>query len=118
MKGLKNDEYSDGTNQQITAKDAVFTYLAGANDDVSNHATLLSWISDIYVDPHDELAFHIHIDGDPATPEIEDYVDFWSSLSFSILPEFFLNSTDSTITYTSGDVECTGIYPNITKTPQ
>ncbi|MHA1408285.1 MAG: hypothetical protein ACTSSG_13020, partial [Candidatus Heimdallarchaeaceae archaeon] len=98
MVGLKDGEYSDGTNQQVTAKDAVFTYLAWANPTVSESTTYHDWISDVYVDETDPLAFHVLIDGNPSTPEREQYVDFWTRLSWTILPEFFLNSTDPTIT--------------------
>ncbi|MHA1398597.1 MAG: ABC transporter substrate-binding protein [Candidatus Heimdallarchaeaceae archaeon] len=118
MVGLKNDEYSDGTNQQVTAKDAVFTYLAWANPTVSESTTYHDWISDVYVDETDPLAFHVLIDGDPSTPEREQYVDFWTRLSWTILPEFFLNSTDPTITYSSGGVKTWGFYPGILDTPQ
>ncbi|MHA2358465.1 MAG: ABC transporter substrate-binding protein, partial [Candidatus Heimdallarchaeaceae archaeon] len=116
MLGLKNGEYSDGTNQQVTAKDAVFTYLAWSNPIVSESPTYHDWISDIYVDPVDPLAYHIHIDGNPSTPEVEPYVDFWARLPWRILPEFFLNSTDSTVSYTSGGVECVGLYTDMIST--
>ncbi|MHA2357673.1 MAG: ABC transporter substrate-binding protein, partial [Candidatus Heimdallarchaeaceae archaeon] len=76
------------------------------------------WLSNIYVDPFDELAFHIHIDGDPDTPEKEPFPDFWLSLDAGILPEFFLNSSDSTVYFTSGGVKCVGIYPQIRSSPQ
>ncbi|MBY9001513.1 MAG: hypothetical protein KGD64_11390, partial [Candidatus Heimdallarchaeota archaeon] len=100
MAGLKDGSVSDGTNQKVTAKDAVFTYLAWGNTIVSESPTYHNWISNIYVDPVDELTFHIHIDGDPLTLELENYVEFWASLSKNILPEFFLNSSDTTVSYT------------------
>ncbi len=115
MVGLKG-EYSNGTNQQVTAKDAVFTFLAWNNPIVSNSTIYHNWISDIYIDPLNELAFHIHVDEDYSTPEEEIYSDFWHRMSFEILPEFFLNSTDSTITYTAGGVRCIGLYPEIVAT--
>ena len=118
MVGLKTGEYSDGANQQVTAKDAVFTYIAWANSVVSVSTSYHEWISDIYVDPVDELSFHIHIDGDPETPEIEGYADMWARLPMYCLPEFYLNSTDSTVTYTEGGVETTGLYPGVVDTPQ
>ena len=118
MLGLKNGEYSDGTNQQVTAKDAVFTYVAWANDVVSESTSYHEWISDIYVDPVDELSFHIHIDGDPDSVEIEPFADMWAMLPWEVLPEFFLNSTDPTVTYTVGGVETTGLYANIILTDQ
>lgn len=118
MVGLKNGEYSDGTNQQVTAKDAVFTYVAWANEVVSESTSYHEWISDIYVDPVDELSFHVHIDGDPDTVAIEQFADMWAMLPWNVLPEFFLNSTDPTVTYTEGGVETTGLYANIILTDQ
>ncbi|MHA1420177.1 MAG: ABC transporter substrate-binding protein [Candidatus Heimdallarchaeaceae archaeon] len=116
LTGLKNGEVSNGTNQHVTAKDAVFTYLAWTNSIVSESSFHYNWISNAYCDPVDELIFHIEIDGDPLTPELEPYVDFWSSLHQYILPEFFLNSSDPTVSYTSSGVECTGFYDGILDT--
>jgi len=118
LTGLKYGEYSDGTNQQVKAKDAVFTYLVWANSDVSESTRYHSWISNIYVDPFDDLAFHVHIDGDPNTPQAEHYSDFWMKLPWDILPEFYLNSSSSTITYTTGGVKCRGLYSGIESTPE
>ncbi len=118
MQGLKFGEYSDGTNQQVTAKDAVFTYLVWSNPITSESTTYHDWISECYVDPVNELAFHVHIDGNPDTPEIEHYVDFWARLPWNIMPEFFLNSTDPTVSYTDGGVECVGIYADMLNTEQ
>jgi ABC-type transport system substrate-binding protein len=116
MEGLKAGEVSDGTNQQVMAKDAVFTYLAWANSIVSESPSYHKWISNCYVDATDPLSFHIEIDGNPATPELDQYVDFWARLPWEIIPEFFLNSSDPTVTYTSGDAQCTGIYDGILDT--
>ncbi len=113
MSGLKNGEVSDGANQQVTAKDAVFTYLAWANPIVSENPNYHNWISACYVDPVDPLAFHIEIDGNPETLENEFYADFWTHLTYSILPEFFLNSTNPTISYTLGGAKCVGLYDGI-----
>ncbi len=118
MVGLKNGEYSDGTNQQVTAKDAVFTYLVWSNAMISESTTYHDWISACYVDPVDPLAFHIEIDGNPDTPGVEHYVDFWARLPWDVLPEFFLNSTNPTISYTDGHAQCTGLYPEMLSTPQ
>jgi ABC-type transport system substrate-binding protein len=118
MVGLKDGEFSNGTNQQVTAKDAVFTFLTWSNPNASVDTSYHSWISDCYVDPIDPLAFHIHIDGDPTTPEIEHYVDFLVRMNFDILPEFFLNSTYSNTTYTTAGIECKGLYDGITETEQ
>ncbi|MHA1417439.1 MAG: ABC transporter substrate-binding protein [Candidatus Heimdallarchaeaceae archaeon] len=118
MEGLKDGSVSDGTNQQVTAKDAVFTYLAWANAIVSESPSYHNWISSAYVDATDPLSFHIEIDGNPGTPEIEQYVDFWARLPWEIMPEFFLNSSSTEVTYTAGNAECTGIYDGILDTEQ
>ncbi len=119
MVGLKNAEYSDGTNQQVTAKDAVFTLLAHANPITSGDTYAFHWIKACYVDPEDDMTFHIEIDQIPATPEHEFYSSFWYFMNVDILPEFFLNSSDPTITYTEGGgVECSGLYDGIKNTPQ
>ncbi len=116
--GLKNGEYSDGSNQQVTAKDAIFSYVAWGNKVVSESTSYHEWISDIYVDPEDELSFHIHIDGDPGTTALEPFADMWAMLPWEPLPEFFLNSTNPTVTYTEGGVQTTGLYEDIILTPQ
>ena len=120
MIGLKNSEYSDGVNQQVTAKDAVFTYLVWNNPLVSEDTTYHDWISDCYVDPFDPLAFHIHIDANPGTPEKDLYADFWHRMNFEMLPEFFLNSSawETYVSYTSGGVKCWGIHSDMLLTPQ
>jgi len=118
LTGLKEGFVSDGTNLKVTAKDAVFTLLAAGNDLVSNDIYKYDWIADCYVDPIDEYSFHILVDGDSTTLELEKYVDFWYKLSTNILPEFFLNSTDSTVSYTSGGVECIGLYEGIQNTTE
>jgi ABC-type transport system substrate-binding protein len=116
MKGLKDNEYSDGANQKVTAKDAVFTLLLWCNSITSESSSYHSWIQNIYVDPENPLAFHIHIDKNPKTPEIEYYPDFWQRLNWIIYPEFFLNSSDPTVSYSSGGVQCTGFYSGILDT--
>ncbi len=118
MVGLKDGLPSTGTSHQVTAKDAVFTYLTWANSEISDTTHHHDWISDCYVDPVDELSFHIHIDGNPETVEIEPYADMWAKLTWEVLPEFFLNSTDPTVTYTEGGVECTGLYADMINTPE
>ncbi len=120
MTGLKDNQYSNGTNQMVTAKDVLFTLLCYANpvlyeDLETDH---LRWLSDIYIDQVDPLAFHVLIDGDPNTSEIEMYVDFWVDLDLDILPEFFLNSSEPTITYTTGNVKCIGIFSDIVNTTE
>ncbi len=118
MVGLKNGEYSDGTNQQVTAKDAVFTILTWGTPTTSIMPGYFQLISDVYVDPSDPLAFHVYIDSNIETPEPDPLGDFWIRLRERILPEFFLNSTDSTITETLGGVKSIGLYPEIYNTPQ
>ncbi len=119
MVGLQG-EYSDGTNQQVTAKDAVFTYAAWNNGNVSEDLTYHDWISNCYVDPADDLAFHIEIDANPATPEKELYVDFWTQVPYNILPEFYLNSTtwDTYKTYTAGGYPNWGLHSDMITTPE
>ena len=118
MVGLKGG-YSDGTNQQVTAKDAVFTLLARANPVISKFYNYFSWLKGCWVDPDDDMTFHLEIDQDPSTPEHEPFAHFWSYISDNLLPEFFLNSTDPTVTYTyGGGAECTGLYSDINTTPQ
>ena len=46
------------------------------------------------MDTFDSSSFHLLIDSDSSTPEIEVFPDFWEVLSSTIiLPEFFLNSS-------------------------
>jgi len=117
MVGFKGG-YSNGTNQQVTAKDAVFTLLAWSNPLVSEAADDYKWLHDIWIDSVDPFSFWIEIDGNPATPELESYAPFWNKLTISLLPEFFLNSTNNTVTYSSGNVSMVGIYDGILETPQ
>ncbi|MCG3220060.1 MAG: hypothetical protein H7641_01665, partial [Candidatus Heimdallarchaeota archaeon] len=116
MSGLKDGEVSDGTNKNITAKDAVFTLLTASNPLTSEKSDEFMWLSNCYVDPLDPLAFHVHIDGNQETEVNEPYADFFSLLDIGILPEFFLNSTDETITYTSGGIKCKGLNETIKET--
>ena len=118
MLGLKNLELSNGTNQQVTAKDAVFTLLCLANPLISESTEYYEWISDCYIDPINPLAFHLIIDSDISTPQDDIYVDFWDRLSCSLLPEFFLNSSSPQLSYTQSGIECSGLYPEIIDTAQ
>ncbi len=113
LKGLA----SDGANQEVTAKDAVFTYLAWANKITSEDDFLYDWIRAIWVDSLDEYTFHIVIDGNADTPVQDNYAPFWVRLTSRILPEFFLNSTDPGVTTTGGGVDMTGIFPGILLDP-
>ncbi|TET74928.1 MAG: hypothetical protein E3J43_09130 [Candidatus Heimdallarchaeota archaeon] len=117
MIGLKG-EFSNGTNQKVSAKDAVFTLLASANSECSDISKRYNWISNCYVDKNDSLAFHIEIDGDANTPEKDLYMDFWSLLKIPLLPEFFLNSTSPMVSYTTGGAQCTGLYAEMITSPQ
>ncbi len=112
MSGLKG-EYSSGTNQIVTAKDAVFTLLTWANPTVSEQAFNFEWMIDVYVDPGNPFSFHIHVDGNPDTNETEYYSLLFDKLELSCLPEFYLNSTADTITNTTTGIECKGLYPDI-----
>ncbi len=114
--GLKG-EYSDGTNQLITAKDAVFTLLAWANPILNDQASMFNWMKDVYVDPLNPQSFHIYVDGDPETNDTEYYSLLFEKLELSCLPEFFLNSTDDAISYTASGIKCEGIYPDMVTTP-
>ena len=118
MYGLKNNEVSNGINQQITAKDAVFTYLVLGNLNISERNDEVQFISNIYVDSEDDLAFHVIIDKDPVTTKIEAYVDFFYGMSQNCLPEFFLNSTRTDVTFSSGKIKTIGLYDDMLKTPQ
>ena len=117
MSGLKG-EFSNGTNQLLTAKDAVFTLLSLANNLTHIDSINYSWLSNTYVDDEDPFSFHIEIDGNPSTPEKEYYNEFFQALTVPILPEFFLNSTTNYISYTDGGTKCWGFFPGITETPE
>jgi len=117
MYGLQGS-FSNGTNQQVTAKDAVFTLLAWANPIISDISKKFEWLSNCYVDQNNNQSFHIIIDSNPQTPEKEPYTDFWSQLNKEILPEFFLNSSSNEISYTDGGIRCRGLYLEIMNTPQ
>ncbi len=117
MMGLKG-EYSNGTNQPLTAKDAVFTLLSLANPLVGRYPERYYWLSDVYVDETDPYAFHIIIDGNPATPELDYYSLIFQNLEQICLPEFFLNSSNPFVSNTTSGIECRGLYPGIEDTPE
>lgn len=110
MTGLKG-ENSTGTSQQVKSKDAVFTILSNAF-----WSTDYKWLSSCYVDSVDDLTFHITIDGDPDTVEEEFFVDFLVYMNLLVLPEFFLNSTDTTVYEVGGGIPTVGLYPEIENT--
>ena len=116
MVGLKGD-LSNGINQQLSAKDFVFTILA--------HSSLISegkmnydWVKNIYVDPSNELVFHIEVDANSTTEAIEPYAHVLSELAISCLPEFFLNSTDPSTYFTKSGIPYSGLFPEIVESPQ
>ncbi|MHA1347838.1 MAG: ABC transporter substrate-binding protein, partial [Candidatus Heimdallarchaeaceae archaeon] len=117
MIGLKG-EFSNGTNQQLTANDAVFSFLAYSNPSISDHSLHFEWLSECYVDQTDPLAFHIIVDQNPETIEHEPYNQMWEELNRPILPEFFLNSTSNETATTTGGQEYFGLYNNIINTPE
>jgi ABC-type transport system substrate-binding protein len=108
MEGLKYGEYSNGSNHKVTAKDAVFSLLTYANPLISELYDSFNWIKDIKIDDNNTLAFHIFRNNQIIFPEME----------YPILPEFFLNSTDTALSYSSGGVKTWGLYEGIEKTPQ
>ena len=120
MMGLKG-ETSDGTNQKITAKDIVFTLLTYATNTTSRYSEQYKWIKDIYLDPVNDLIFNLVVDVDPTTEELDsydyEYLNFLFRMNIPCLPEFFLNSTDETIVYTTANIPTKGLC-NITKTAQ
>ncbi len=115
MIGLQ-DEFSNGTNQQVTSEDVIFTLLSLANPLISEYSERFNWLNKAWIDPEDNLVFFIEIDGDPETQELEAYPSFWLSLTEYILPEFFLNSTSSVSSLSSGGIEMKGIYEGIDNT--
>ncbi|MFW9924525.1 MAG: ABC transporter substrate-binding protein [Candidatus Thorarchaeota archaeon] len=93
--GLYPSEYFD-------VDDVYFTYYAWKH--VSNDQHLFDWIKEmVKVDDH---TFDIYIDGDPSTPENEQYAAYISYLSYNILPEHYLNQTQL----------ADGVTPDITHT--
>ncbi len=109
--GLKG-ENSTGINQHVTAKDAVFTLCCHANPIINERASLYSWIKNVWVDENDKQVFHLLIDGNPNTLELEPYAPVWSLLNVPLMPEFFLNSTTSTVTQTISGMNMTGFDEN------
>lgn len=120
MNGLKG-ESSDGTNQELTAKDIAFTLLAYASNSSSNYSNQYEWIKEIRLDPANDFMFDIIIDVDPTTVELDsfdgEHLNFFFRMNLPCLPEFFLNSTDNTIVYTTGNIPIIGLY-NVKETVQ
>ncbi|MHA1418683.1 MAG: ABC transporter substrate-binding protein [Candidatus Heimdallarchaeaceae archaeon] len=118
MEGLKDNQTSDGTNRQITAIDAVFTLLSFGNEIVSEQANNYYWMKDIFLDPMDNLSFHLIIDGNKTSTELDSYYPLFNNLNIPVLPEFFLNSTSTVITNTTGNIPMVGLYEKIVETPE
>jgi ABC-type transport system substrate-binding protein len=118
MLGLKNNETSDGLNQRITAFDAVFTLLLHANTRNDDYNDFLPFVKKLYVDPHNNLTFHVKFDYADISVDNRFFRSIWEDLNTFCLPEFFLNSTNTELTFSTGGVKTWGLYENITITPQ
>ncbi len=106
MEGIKG-ETSDGTNQQVTTKDVLFTYYV-MSAPFSVRAEYFDWMRDIYAE--DDYNFVVTIDADPETDELEPYAPFWLRVSWDLLPEFFLNGTSTDVlTSRTGHLEFIGL---------
>ncbi|MCG3221671.1 MAG: hypothetical protein H7641_09860, partial [Candidatus Heimdallarchaeota archaeon] len=120
MSGLKGD-YSNGTNQRVKARDIAFTLLALATKDTSIYYNQYRWIKEINLDPTNDSIFTMLIDANPETEELEifqgTHFNFSFLMSVPCLPEFFLNSSDETVSYTSGNIPVKGLY-NVTDSIQ
>lgn len=118
MEGLKDGQTSNGTNRQITSIDAIFTLLSYGNEMVSEHANNFLWMKDIFLDPMDNLSFHLIIDGNETSAELDPFYPLFNRLNIPLLPEFFLNSTSTDITNTTSNIPMFGLYEGIEKTPE
>jgi ABC-type transport system substrate-binding protein len=112
LSGLQNTS-SNGTDQKLTAKDAVFTLLVNTYLNGFHNSNDYDWLSDCYIDPINELDFHVVIDANLETVEREMFADFWYELEIPILPEFFLNSTEDDTVFTEAGIKIVGLYPGI-----
>ncbi|MCG3223338.1 MAG: hypothetical protein H7647_02645, partial [Candidatus Heimdallarchaeota archaeon] len=116
MIGLK-DEMSNGTNQQLTAKDAVFSLLLYSTEFINERADEFLWMKDIKVDNNNSLSFHLYFhDYDPRTEEVEMFIPFWQTLNKPLLPEFYFNSSSLEISNTVTGIEYIGINQSIAET--
>ncbi|MHA2256053.1 MAG: hypothetical protein ACXAAM_08280, partial [Candidatus Heimdallarchaeaceae archaeon] len=84
MIGLKNGEFSNGTNQELTAKDIAFTLLVYANPIISEISDRFSWIKNIETDLSKPSEFNISIN-----EELTNTWNFWPKMNIPVLPEFF-----------------------------
>jgi len=90
MKGF-NGEVSDGINQLVTAKDAVFTLELFRNSELYEYYSDFNWIEEVYEDETDPLSFWIKVDKTAVSQNEAVLLNCFSSLDVPILPEFFLN---------------------------
>lgn len=112
-----NGQVSTGDNQEVTAKDAVFTLLAWSTN-FTHSDPLFHWFTDIYIDPSDPYSFHIHLPSNSSTDTSSSF-SLWQSMSVFLLPDFFLNDTSSSDVFsTPSGISFTGLYPGITDTSQ
>ena len=118
MGGLKYNETSNGYNKKVTAYDAVFTLLFHANAENDDYNEFLSYVSELYVDPSNNLTFHLKTDFNNIPANRESVKILWEDLQVFCLPEFFLNSTNTTLTYSSGGVGTWGLYEDIWETQE
>ena len=78
----------DGTDKEITATDALFTLLAYSNEIVNTQALDYCWIKDIFIDPLDNSSFHLIVDGNQTSAELEPYCPIFNKLNI----HFYQNS--------------------------
>ncbi|MHA1199989.1 MAG: ABC transporter substrate-binding protein [Candidatus Heimdallarchaeaceae archaeon] len=111
-------EYSNGTNQRVTREDVVFTLLALSNPEISEDANDYAWLKRIIFDPLDDQKLTVVFDGNLETTGLETYNGFFTNLNVPILPEFFLNSSDETLYFSSGGIPHIGLHEGIQDSPQ
>ncbi|NPE09842.1 MAG: hypothetical protein GNW80_16300 [Asgard group archaeon] len=89
--GIKwgDDPGDQFTNEYLDIKDVYFTLYSLKY--LSNKQQQYNWINNMQI--LDQWTMDIFIDGDPSTPEKEQYAPFLSSLNTQIIPEHFLNQT-------------------------
>lgn len=77
------------TNEYFDAEDVYFTYYAWKY--VSNDKQLFDYIEEMVI--VDDYTIDFYIDGDPSTPENEQYAGYLPNLWTSMLPEHYLNQS-------------------------
>lgn len=99
-------------NEYFDAKDVYFTYYAWKY--LSNDQHTYNWIDDMKI--VDDYTFDLYIDGDPDTPENEPYAPYIASLNTYMLPEHYLNQTQTSdgvtpdITHSSWNKYSTNVF--------